>query len=174
MMKDIKEYLHFYLGCDVKVKRKNDKTYSIGRVCEVTKDSNHGDWIDVRFDEVISVTSMNWDVSSSNFHTFFFNYDEIKPILRPLSSMTEEEQIFVCHLSMPAGWIGVKLFEATDDDWAMRIRMPNDSTDGSRSLYVSKKKFTPELTRYLLSKHFDLFGLIESGLAIDKGITNEH
>jgi hypothetical protein len=29
-----------------------------------------------------------------------------------------------------------------------------------------------ELTRYLLSKHFDLFGLIDAGLAIDKTTIN--
>jgi hypothetical protein len=32
---------------------------------------------------------------------------------------------------------------------------------------VGWSAFSPTVTKYLLSKHFDLFGLIESGLAVN-------
>ncbi len=61
--------------------------------------------------------------------------DGDKPILRPLSDMTEDESEFVAD----AAW------------------------QGKPTIYMNA-----EITAYLLSKHFDLFGLIEAGLAIDK------
>jgi hypothetical protein len=36
------------------------------------------------------------------------------------------------------------------------------------ALTPSGYKYSPETFLWLLSKHFDLFGLIEAGLAIDK------
>lgn len=39
---------------------------------------------------------------------------------------------------------------------------------GKSGEYPDKEIFSFEHTRYLLSKHFDLFGLIEAGIAIDK------
>jgi len=61
--------------------------------------------------------------------------DEIKPVLRRLTSMTEDER-FAC----------LSFFDGEPDTWV-----------------ASAKR-----TAYLLSKHFDLFGLIYAGLAIDK------
>lgn len=65
--------------------------------------------------------------------------DWIKPILRPLSSMTEEEGN---ELEMMGHNAVVNKFEIN--------------------------QFHAARTRYLLSKGFDLFGLIEAGLAIEK------
>ncbi len=138
-MKDIKDYLHLYLGCDVQVKRKNDKEYLIGRICEVTKESNHGDWIDVRFNDVVPATSMIWEVSNSNFHTFFFNHDEIKPILRPLSDMDNNPEHWETYSKLLDGQPGKPGIPCKADAIA-----------------------------YLLSLHYDLFNLIPEGLAIDK------
>ena len=64
----------------------------------------------------------------------------VKPLLRPLDDMTEEERGEVCCAE------GLPPF---DDNVTAALR-----------------------TKYLLSKHFDLFGLIEAGLAIDK--TKKH
>lgn len=60
-----------------------------------------------------------------------------KPILRPLSDMTEEEEMEVQYLVDIQGF-------------------------GYDALIGAK------ITQYLLSRHFDLFGWIEAGLAIDK------
>jgi hypothetical protein len=62
-----------------------------------------------------------------------------KPILRPLSDMTEEEFYYVEQHKIYQGEI-VQTFPLG----------------------------AAELTKFLLSKHFDLFGLIEAGLAVDK------
>lgn len=73
------------------------------------------------------------------------NTDDVKLCLRPLSDMTEEEK---------------NQFERMVED-AQDFNKPEAWTDN----FVCE---IAEHTRYLLSKHFDLFGLIESGLAIDK------
>lgn len=71
-----------------------------------------------------------------------FAFSEIKLILRPLSSMTEVEQN---EIGLYGGG-GNKFC-----DWK------GTPVNG----------FSPDTFRLLLSKSFDLFGLIESGLAID-------
>lgn len=62
----------------------------------------------------------------------------IKPLLRPLSSMTEEEQHDYAGFGHATG-----------------------TAFGDIKLQARR-------TAYLLSHHFDLFGLIDAGLAIDK------
>ena len=61
----------------------------------------------------------------------------VKPILRPLSDMTEPEEMEVQNMVDQMG-VGYS------------------ATHGA------------QITGFLLSRHFDLFGWIESGLAIDK------
>lgn len=83
----------------------------------------------------------------NSFHT---TPDNIKPFLRPLSSMTEEEAAYI------------------DDEFSFGHVMSNLSNSLKEgSLYQMRVSETFEITRYLLSKGFDLFGLIEAGLAID-------
>lgn len=66
---------------------------------------------------------------------------QIKLILRPLSDMTDDE-----------------MFNNVEP-----------MTYGLKSLRgIELHLQAAELTRYLLSKHFDIFGLIDAGLAIDK------
>jgi len=103
MDKKIEDYLHLYLGCDVR--------------------HNNG-----------SIVKMN-SIALNNMLNNKYEMQEYKPILRPLSDMTEEEKI------------EVRKFD--------KVELPHF-----------------ELTRYLLSKHFDLFGLIEAGLAIEKTKVN--
>jgi len=76
-------------------------------------------------------------------------WDEYKkPILRPLSDMTEGEHSDFENISFSED---TKNWEY-DEELKMSI---GESTEFNRFAY-------------LLSKHFDLFGLIEAGLAIDK------
>lgn len=167
MSKDIKNYLHLYLRSELlcRVKRKNDTDYYIGKLCEVTYKSNHGDWAKFWFDNVITVTSSTWETSSSNNHWFFLNEDSITPILRPLSDMTEEEserllrehnfysRHTIMHPEFYRGAIHFKvIYSGQHRRWPKKIR-PHE---------------TPEMVLYLLKQGFDLFGLIENGLAIDK------
>ena len=64
--------------------------------------------------------------------------EEVKLILRPLSDMTDEE--------------------------SKKVNFPVFNKNGTPLLNM----WFPEDFLYLLSKHFDLFGLIDAGLAIDK------
>lgn len=71
---------------------------------------------------------------------------DAKPILRPLSSMTEEEKDFI------------------DDTFIVT----------PENISVSYHIIEAKRTDYLLSRHFDLFGLIESGQAIDATKTDNN
>ena len=75
---------------------------------------------------------------------------DCKLLLRPLSDMTEDEGFA---LSDIMGFF-------TPDNFISAIK--------SGSKYVMDFRLSFELTQYLLKQGFDLFGLIESGLAIDK------
>lgn len=68
----------------------------------------------------------------------------IKPIIHPLSGMTYEEKI--------------NLFG---------IRNKFSIDEGTFDFDAEFHRLSPSGVRYLLSKHFDLFGLIQSGEAID-------
>lgn len=126
--KDISHYLHLYLGC--KLKCTNEKCNS---------DYEY-------FGMTISNSPLLLDKHSNG------NW---KLILRPLSSMTEEEMRDLHRLRFESpfqgGYEGLKL-------WAKVFT----STDFSNKLIA----FKPDEFKYLLSKHFDLFGLHESGFCI--------
>lgn len=90
--------------------------------------------------EVHLVDSDYYDISS---------IDHITPILRPLDSMTEEEADFICD---------TYYFGSIDFDVDKKVFSSNIAKRLSHQMPVAV---------YLLSKSFDLFGLIDSGLAID-------
>lgn len=117
---ELKDYLHFYLGCE----------------CMMTKPSYHAV-------HELHLSVKERFVLRGKLLAYFIETTtqaEIKPILRPLSDMTNDE------------WneMGRKLRTGAN------IRT-------ARDLW----KMNAEETVYLLSKHFDLFGLIDAGLAID-------
>jgi hypothetical protein len=119
MKKELKDYLHYHIGC-------------------------HG----------ISVSNPKLDLTiTPTFYAdlMLLKYDQIndlKLVLRPFDDMTEEEYSDFQNISF--------------------------SEDTKRWEYDEKAKMSigepTEFNRFafLLSKHFDLFGLIEAGLAIDK------
>ena len=76
-------------------------------------------------------------------------YDDIKPYLRPMSSMTEEERD---ELYTTMDWYG-EIDEAG-----------NVYTKGQEKVY---KETFYEYTDWLISHHFDYRGLIEKGLALE-------
>lgn len=82
--------------------------------------------------------------------------------LHPLSDMTEEEGL-KCWEIMNTGFGKEKYrTELTISD---KSKFGKSGT--TSSAYIACIPNTYEQSRYLLSKGFDLFGLIESGLAID-------
>jgi hypothetical protein len=79
--------------------------------------------------------------------------DSIKLLLRPFSDITEEEfrQHFYDH------WLE-ELDVATFEEQYREVKCWT----------IKQEALLPEHFHFLLSKHFDLFGLIPAGLAIDK------
>jgi hypothetical protein len=130
-MKNIKDYLHLYLGCQCK---------QMGQANE---------------DQTFTLTGISYDDLQRQWWAYFTGEEEcyavvkdVFPILRPLSDMTEEEMEHVG--PMP--------------------HIPLHKEDLNYA--IIRGTWTPEQTKYLLSRGFDLFGLIDSGLAIDKTKVN--
>jgi hypothetical protein len=92
----------------------------------------------------------------------FVHSSEFKPILRRLSSMTEEEaKTFIC---------------STDETLRITkigpggISYVGEQTDFIDTIFFSA--IDPSRFNWLLKNSFDLFGFIESGLAIDAATLN--
>lgn len=136
MEKNIEDYAHLYIGCTV-------KSYW-GTTSEIVTLVGVADGIliyDFWRDE--TEVAHSWDATLESEHPD-------KLLLRPLSSMTEEEAAYI------------------DVEFSFGHEMSNLSNSLKEgSLYQMRVSETFEITRYLLSKSFDLFGLIEAGLAID-------
>lgn len=77
-------------------------------------------------------------VLHNEFGITFHEVEDIKPLLRPLSDMSVEEKL---EIKVPIAEI---------------------------CLEFMSKEWAPKQVVFLLSKGFDLFGLIDAGLALDK------
>jgi len=128
MKKELKDYLHLYLGCE----------------CAVTGVSKNNN-------ETFKLTGISYDDTQRIWWCYFegteFGHSILEdtwPTLRKLSDMAEDEKKELWHL----------------DDHALR-----ELGDGNG--YALPYVFT-----WCLSKHFDLFGLIEAGIAIDRSTLN--
>lgn len=136
-IKDIKDYLHYYLGCEVECPHGKGMLISVSNYDHITV-TGDGDK--------------------------YYKPKEVKPILRPLSDMTEEEgREYAQHYGIK----GHHPVTITEENGYVKVSI--GYKDHMASLFpLSPHGQKPESLHYLLSKHFDLFGLIESNLAIDK------
>ena len=127
---ELKEVLHLYIGCDCLADNIKFKLHGV----------EYTDTGTLAYDgTMINEIHQCWWVENCDF----------KPILRPLSDMTEEEYEYVLsNFNLVSRGQTVQQF------------------------IIAWRAFTPECTLYLLSRHFDLFSLIESGQAIDKTTIN--
>lgn len=172
-MKDIKDYLHLYLGCEVLAKFPKGNF-----VCRLVGYFNHEyESCKLWYNGGLS----NWPIEG------------FKLLLRPLSDMTEEEFKEYAHPKSFASYDGYWYAcdrEIDPDFDGELIEFINDACDDDpenvimchvKSKYISYGwieyeeryhgfgvKEEAEWVRFLLSKGFDLFGLIEAGLALDK------
>lgn len=148
-MTNIKEIIHLYLGCEV-LCNYNGKGFKAKGILSG------------------KTISEQWEVIHDKL-TFIYKYNlkNIKPILRRLDSMTEAEKIFILCSHLKDGWQPGTVLEDSDTDWAMRC---THLEYGQKTCYVSKERFPAWLFNYLLKQGFDLFGLIDSGQAIDKNL----
>ena len=111
------------------------------------------------------VNSRGFCIVSDGVYSWSEPIKNIKPILRPLSDMTEDEALF-CEK---------ELFNDGE--------IPTSQQAEVAKIAIRDHFGTPKLaswriglliTRYLLSSHFDLFGWIDAGLAIDKTKAQQH
>jgi hypothetical protein len=129
--KNIKDYLHLYLGCECMIGDLNWKPETNLHGLAPGVDPNYGKPIKSKIDaHVLNVFAHKTTL-----------------ILRPLSDMTDEEMDEVWYSHEPKN---VLVMDYKNNSMSRKVALCS------------------ERTRYLLSKGFDLFGLIDSGLAIDK------
>lgn len=157
---EIKDYLHLYLGCPCKGKEGSMIYTLVG---------------------VDTEQSPRLKDKHGNSCIIF----DFKPILRPLSDISEEDlkEIFlIAYKSVydhepfddsqyyfidNVQGAGLKFRERVNEKtWEYGLTVNNDqvlfSANGN---FLNVPQF--QLSIFLLSKHFDLFGLIDAGLAID-------
>lgn len=137
MEKSIKDYLHFYLG----QKCKGNEGTMIYTLATVHKYGQGSVLIDEYGNVCVGI--------------------EFKPILRPLSSMTEVEAKDLAHT-----YTGLKITYVRIQDGQVIFNYLEGDQVHENVLDV--EIVNPDSFRYLLSKGFDLFGLIHDELAIDK------
>src|SRR5690606_24799191 len=157
-MKDIRDYLHLYIGTWVTIT--NVSAYMIGQGFEDGK----------------------YILSGEIYHFIMSGECELQSIeLRPLSDMTEEEAVDIA-IIMYGKPDSVKwrmedkgdFFRVYRKHYSESFTIDKASGDIDRySKCDGKSELETTLqhhfiTKYLLSRGFDLFGLIDSGLAIDK------
>jgi hypothetical protein len=160
MNKNIKDYLHLYLGCEMisSITGEEGFLHSVNmefKVCDPSKR------------EKSAYTSVQIkDRAEVRFIT-----PEWRLMLRPLSDITEEEAVEVTKPIVVYG--DIKNYRTYRNPF-MRIIVSWGESHIEKYSPTDEKCFIPEQFHYLLSKHFDLFGLIESGLAIDKTTVTVH
>lgn len=147
-MKDIKSYIHLYIGCRAK-----------------TTGGKYGKIVSASVDGTAIIVYDNEDPRG-----FVISIAALKLILRPLSEMSDAEAVDLCEIVTDQSRHGdIELMGAITDRHIWYIDGSRDQGDGFdevRDLYVYFDEMKPEQIRYCLSKGFDLFGLKEAGLAV--------
>jgi hypothetical protein len=153
--KKLEDYLHLYLGCDVQADGN-----LVGKLLGYSARGFKEDDVMVFYTVQMSDDEDYWTVFNDDR-----SMDRIKPILRPLSDMTQEEAI---ETTKPVVIYGnVRKYEVYENSFGKKVVSWGESM---REKYVPQDEtcYVPRQFVFLLSKHFDLFGLIEAGIAIDK------
>lgn len=107
----------------------------------------------------------------------FDAYLDFKPILRPLSSMTEEEMKEIVMLGFESKDIADMLIEKVtrrsevQEHVRFGTAIPYTAWDKNGKVQmagtISAHELSADQFRYLVSRSFDLFNLIPEGLALD-------
>jgi hypothetical protein len=168
-MKKIEDYLHLYLGCEV---RTNDRPLGNGQ----THYGRTGTFIGFTDHTRISCRIAHRAGPEGCINTFL-----LRPLLRPLSDMTEEEALHCVGIAYHSVYdhapefIRTEMVDSNNEAGAIVCEEPGwkygfsvtktgiDFSANGDFLHIP----VFEITRYLLSKGFDLFGLFEAGLAIE-------
>jgi hypothetical protein len=144
---EIKDVIHYYLGCDIWEEYNN----KIGKLVGITSAG-----------EIQILHKTIWT----------FQIKETKLILRPLSSMTKEDVREWSEVTVTHTPYCVEL-DSKDDDGEFTEVYPDGSILSRSKDDGDIRPINGGLLFTLLIKHgFDLFGLIESGQAIDSSKTD--
>jgi hypothetical protein len=169
----LQDYAHYYLGCKV-AKDSDALDYPILK-------GIHGDRVMVSEYRYKTPNCDGVFTRPEMYHYVGF----VKPILRRLQDMTRDE--------MRAIWMIIFSREFRENGriewhekethssckrWCMISGVERVGIELNGNVWadsgLSNYKFNPHLiTHYLLTQHFDLFGLIDTGLAIDAQTINQ-
>ncbi len=116
MEKHIKDYISLYIGCEIQT----PDCIGVNLGLYYADEIGYFNGVNIRY---------------PNGKVYVQNYNQVKPILRPLSDMTEEDE---------------------------------EVTGLNPTYEFGHHVFSPDEFLYFISKAFDIFGLIDEGLAIDK------
>lgn len=166
MKKDIKDYIHLYIGCEVlALDPYSENEQAMGYLTGI-----HGEY----GPEIQFIIDGNAEESPE-----YPNYENVKPILRKLSSMTEEEYAYCGKFGFGASrkeyWL--QQFEQFEnrpvEGQGKKSGIKNPETKKVKvreGLNLSHYTFAPEAFLYLLKKGFWLFGhdWFDEGLILDK------
>jgi hypothetical protein len=160
-MKNLKDYLHFHIGSEIQYPDTDGKLI-IARLTGVSRaDGVETTYIKRKKKGHCMGDYLSWEPNGHHNS----NALNIKPILRPLSNMTEDEAVELVKIrSTTYRWVTAEVV----NQHILRFEFEYESSRRRRSTTLRFDELSPEEVRYLLSKGFDLFGLIEAGLAIDK------
>lgn len=163
MKKEIEDYLHLYVGQHMVVigsMEGFEEPLPVGTLVRLNC-VNKGD-IQLYMNDG---DAENWNIGvehGNGMYAHWFNNTDFKLVLRPLSDMTEEEL---------GEW--AKIAGADFDEKELKRQHKAFVTlveqKGINAFEVGKGEFhlVPKMFVFLLSKGFDLFGLIDAGIAID-------
>lgn len=107
--------------------------------------------------------------------------DKCKPILRPLNSITDDElrELFMLEHFYDGITMSYVKFHHRDERFGFFSVQFNceyviNRTGKKTGIFgtMSFRKVSPKQFQYLLSKHFDIFGWIEAGLAVHSVLYN--
>ena len=142
-------YLPYGLKCRTKI---GDLFLNRLTNCETFKA-----WFVYTYDSKNALVKHNYEVNTSNDNTCGkgFRLNEIKPILRPLSEFKYQDIIKVNNYLGLGKWCDY--YDLFFDAWF----------DDSERLQNLVLQMPFELMQFFLKNHFDVFGLIEKGEAID-------
>ncbi len=144
MIKNIADYLPFILGCE----------------CNCT------DYFDEIFTLVgIDVTSGKCQLMNTNGGRAFRGADMVKPILRPIPDITEEE---VINLVFMQSDVYKNVAPIQIHKGVIRFEFEYSTSSRRRVESIKLDELKPKMFMYLLKQGFDIFGLIEAKLAVKK------
>lgn len=158
-MKDIKDYLHLHLGCQIWT--------GTGYVTLIAIQK-----------ETVSTVFRLIVLNGNQIHEIEWNND-CRLALRPLSDMTDAEfkELIMLEWGVNRDIVEQKIKtvvkskevkHAVKYGTSIPFRAFDESGNHVMTGTISSESLNPEQFQYILSKGFDLFGLIEAGLAINK------